>query len=135
MLQRGRPISQPLPVLVDHHVPDVILSQIIVIDDHHIADHQPAAVDAERLTLVAVDIGLRKAANWMGNEALLFFFQFQVEAVDEVAFVNAPKFDFAHEKSFLYSKIPNHLLFSAKFSIAFFFLLSTDALLFFPAVA
>ena len=37
-----------LPVLVDHHVPDVILSQIIVVDDHHIADHLLVTEDPER---------------------------------------------------------------------------------------
>ena len=47
--------------LVDHHVPDIVFRNIIVIDHHDIADHLPFRIDPEGLTLVPVHIRLRKA--------------------------------------------------------------------------
>ena len=87
-LQRGRPISQPLPVLVDHHVPDVILGQIIVIDDHHIADHLLVTEDPEGRALVIIHVGLRKAPDRMLHESLLSLPQLQPECEEKIGFID-----------------------------------------------
>ena len=47
---------------VYHHVPYVVGLLVIVVNDHHIADHPAIVTDAEWRTLAVIDIGLRKAA-------------------------------------------------------------------------
>ncbi|WP_373732630.1 hypothetical protein [Bacteroides heparinolyticus] len=41
---------------VNHHVPYIILRNIIVIDNHDMTNHSSIRIDPERLTLVSVNI-------------------------------------------------------------------------------
>ena len=61
----------PLPGAIDHHVPDVVLLEVIVVDDHDIADHGIVGIDAEGLALVPIHIGLCQAPDGIGDEPVL----------------------------------------------------------------
>ena len=81
---------------VDHQVPDVILLQIIVVDDHHIADHCLAAENAKRRTLVAVHVGLREAPDRVRDEFALPLAELQAECLQKVVFVDFFQMDAVH---------------------------------------
>ena len=76
----------PVPLLraVDHHMPDIILGNVAVIDHQHIADHLPAREDPKGLALLPVDIGLRKAPYGVGDKHLLPRREGESERVKEI---------------------------------------------------
>ena len=56
-------ITQPLARDIDHHVPYIVFRDIIIVDDHHIADHRVIFIDTEGLALLPVNIRLGEAAD------------------------------------------------------------------------
>ena len=82
----------PLFRFFDHHVPYIVLGNIIVIDHHDISDHFILRVDPERLALIPVNIGLRQAPYGVGNELPLSRCETEIKSVKKVFFCNCSKF-------------------------------------------
>ena len=57
------------------YVPDVVFRDVVIINDHDIADHDVLVINAEGLALIAVDIRLRQAADGVRDERFLLFFE------------------------------------------------------------
>ena len=56
-------------------MPDVVFRDVVIINDHDIADHGVLVINAEGLALIAVNIRLREAADGVGDERFLLFFE------------------------------------------------------------
>ena len=88
-LFHGCPAKAPVLVSgIDHQMPHIVFRHIKVINDHHIAHHGIAIVDAEGGALVPVHIGLRQTADGGGDKRLLTGGQFQMKCVKKIVFVD-----------------------------------------------
>ena len=85
-------VPLPLHGFVDHHVPDIVLGDIVIIDDHDISDHLSISIDAERLALVPVNICLRKAAYRVRNIFILSLRKPEVKSVQKIIFCDCLQF-------------------------------------------
>ena len=92
----GLAVSLSLLGAVDHHMPDVVDLFVAVVDDHDIADHAAARIDAKRRTLRAVDLRLRQTADRVRNKGVLPVTELQVECVDKIAFINLFQLNAVH---------------------------------------
>lgn len=80
--------APPLPGGIDHHVPYVVFGNVVIVYDHDVAHHFIAAIDPERLALIAIDIGLRQRAHGMRNIFLLIRIELQVKRRQKVILRN-----------------------------------------------
>lgn len=82
-------IALSLVVSVDHQMPEVVFTCVIVKNHHNITNHGIPGVDTERGALVVVNICLGKAADGMGDKVFLAFCQFQIEAINKISLVDS----------------------------------------------
>ena len=69
---------------VNHHMPYIILRDIIVINHHNIAHHFFTTVDSKWLTLISIYISLRQTSDWMRDKFLLTLSQPQMKCLNKI---------------------------------------------------
>lgn len=77
-------IAIALISFVNHHVPNIIFRDIIVINHHDIADHFFIIADAKWLALISIYISLCQTSDWMRNKFLLTLSQLQVKCLNKI---------------------------------------------------
>ena len=86
-LQCGFSVSLSLFTDVNHHMPDIVFGDVIIINNHHVSHNFFIRIYPEGTALLTVNICLGKTADGMRNIGLLPLAQLQVEHIQKIAFI------------------------------------------------